>query len=74
MDVAADAVTAAGLSTVGLLATGFTMEQEFYRERFASRGLRVLVPGPADRAQVHRVIYEELCIGVVREESRWAYR
>jgi aspartate racemase len=73
VDVAADAVTAAGLSTVGLLATGFTMEQEFYRERFASHGLRVLVPDAADRAEVHRVIYEELCVGVVREESRLAY-
>jgi aspartate racemase len=74
VDVAADAVTGAGLSTAGLLATAFTMEQEFYRDRFAARGVRVLVPGPKDRAEVHRVIYEELCLGVVREESRQAYR
>jgi amino-acid racemase len=73
VDVAADAVTAAGLSTVGLLATGFTMEQEFYRDRFASQGVRILVPDAADRAEVHRVIYQELCVGVVREESRLAY-
>jgi amino-acid racemase len=74
VDVAAGAVTAAGLSTVGLLATGFTMEQDFYRDRFASRGVRLIVPDTRDRAQVHRVIYEELCLGVVREESRQAYR
>ncbi len=74
VDVAGDAVSAAGLSTVGLLATGFTMAEPFYRERFASRGLRVILPGEADRAEVHRVIYEELCLGVVREESRRAYR
>jgi aspartate racemase len=74
VDVAAEAVTAAGLSTVGVLATGFTMEQDFYRDRFAAHGLRVLVPGAADRAEVHRVIYQELCLGVVREESRRAYR
>jgi aspartate racemase len=74
VDVAAGAVTAAGLSTVGLLATGFTMEQDFYRDRFATWGVRVIVPDTQDRAEVHRVIYEELCLGVVREESRQAYR
>lgn len=73
-DVAADAVTAAGLSSVGLLGTAFTMEQDFYRERLAARGLTVLVPPRADRAAVHRIIYDELCVGVIREESRQAYR
>jgi aspartate racemase len=74
VDVAAAAVTRAGLTTVGLLATGFTMEQSFYRDRLASHGLSVLVPSAEDRAEVHRVIYEELCVGVVREESRQVYR
>jgi aspartate racemase len=64
---------AAGLRRVGLLGTAFTMEQDFYRDRLAGHGLEVLVPGPEDRALVHRVIYEELCLGVVREESRAAY-
>jgi aspartate racemase len=73
-DATADAVTAAGLDTVGLLGTAFTMEQEFYRDRLAGHGLRVLVPPADDRAQVHRVIYDELCLGVVREESREVYR
>ena len=73
VDVTAAAIGAAGLSRVGLLATAFTMEQDFYRDRLAAHGLEVLVPGPADRAEVHRVIYEELCLGVLREESRAAY-
>lgn len=73
-DVTADAVRAAGLRRVGLLGTAFTMEQPFLRERLGSHGLDVLVPGAADRALVHRVIYDELCRGVVREESRAAYR
>jgi aspartate racemase len=61
------------VETVGLLGTAFTMEQEFYRDRLASHGLSVLVPPEDDRALVHRVIYDELCLGVVREESRKAY-
>jgi aspartate racemase len=73
-DTTAAAVRAAGLTTVGLLATAFTMEQDFYRDRLGGHGLRVLVPDAADRAEVHRVIYEELCLGVVREGSRQAYR
>jgi aspartate racemase len=73
-DATAAAVRAAGLTTVGLLGTAFTMEQAFYRDRLAGQGLRVLVPEAADRAEVHRVIYEELCLGVVRAESRDSYR
>ncbi|MFJ7203654.1 aspartate/glutamate racemase family protein [Streptomyces sp. NPDC098789] len=73
-DATADAVRAAGLSRVGLLGTAFTMEQDFYRGRLAASGLDVLVPDPRGRALVHRVIYEELCLGVVREASRAAYR
>ncbi len=73
-DATAAAVRLDGLSTVGLLGTAFTMEQDFYRDRLAGHGLRVLVPDAADRAVVHRIIYEELCLGVVREASREAYR
>ncbi|MFD7033227.1 aspartate/glutamate racemase family protein [Streptomyces sp. NPDC059917] len=73
-DATADAVRAAGLSRVGLLGTAFTMEQDFYRGRLAASGLDVLVPGAQARALVHRVIYEELCLGVVSEASRAAYR
>ncbi|MFJ2861890.1 aspartate/glutamate racemase family protein [Kitasatospora sp. NPDC087314] len=73
-DATARAVRAAGLRRVGLLGTAFTMEQDFYRARLAAHDLDVLVPGPDGRALVHRVIYQELCLGVVREESRAAYR
>ena len=73
-DVTADAINRTGLSTVGLLGTAFTMEQAFYRDRLASHGLTVLVPPPEDRAAVHRIIYQELCLGVLREESRQVYR
>ena len=66
VDVAARAVRAAGPQVVGLLGTAFTMEQDFYRGRLADHGLDVLVPPPEDRAEVHRIIYEELCLGVVR--------
>jgi aspartate racemase len=73
-DVTAQAVRAAGLGRVGLLATAYTMEQGFLRERLAGHGLTVVVPDADDRALVHRVIYDELCLGVVTEESRQAYR
>lgn len=74
-DPTAAAIRAAGLQRVGLLGTRFTMEQPFYRERLESRhGIQVLVPDEADRQLVHRVIYEELCLGTVREASRQAYR
>ena len=73
-DVTAAAVRTAGLERIGLLGTAFTMEQPFLRERLAAAGLQVLVPGPSDRAEVHRVVYEELCLGVVRPESRAFYQ
>ncbi len=72
-DATAEAVRAAGVLTVGLLATAYTMEQDFYRHRLESHGLEVLVPHASDRAEVHRIIYEELCVGVVREQSRRTY-
>lgn len=74
-DPTAVRVRAAGMHRVGLLGTAFTMEQSFYRGRLEQRhGLEVLVPGDADRALVHRVIYEELVQGRVEAGSRAAYR
>ncbi len=72
-DITASAVRAAGLTRVGLLATAYTMEQRFYRDRVSAGGLEVLVPDADDRAAVHRVIYDELCLGVIRDESRRRY-
>ncbi|GAA2532705.1 aspartate/glutamate racemase family protein [Streptomyces levis] len=73
-DATADAVRASGLRRVGLLGTAFTMEQDFYRGRLEQAGLDVRVPDEDGRALVHRVIYEELCLGVVRDDSRAAYQ
>jgi len=69
------AIRRAGFGRVGLLGTRFTMEQAFYRERLRDiHGLDVLVPDDASREVVHRVIYEELCLGMIRDASREAYR
>jgi aspartate racemase len=74
-DATGEAIRAAGLRKVGLLGTRFTMEQAFYRERLEQRsGVEVLVPSEQDRKRVHAVIYEELCLGNVRAESRAAFR
>jgi aspartate racemase len=73
-DATAAAVRAANLTRVGLLGTAFTMEQTFYRDRLEQHGLTVFVPGQQDRQRVHGVIYDELCHGIVRPESRAAYR
>lgn len=72
-DVTAEAVTASGMQTVGLLGTAFTMERPFYAERLAAHGIRTIVPEEDDRAAVHSVIYDELVHGVIREESRRRY-
>ncbi|MCG9055742.1 aspartate/glutamate racemase family protein [Laribacter hongkongensis] len=72
-DATAAAIQAAGLDCVGLLGTRFTMEQDFYRARLKARGIRVLVPEADDRATVHRIIYDELCLGDIRPASRTAY-
>ncbi|MEO7251496.1 MAG: aspartate/glutamate racemase family protein [Arenimonas sp.] len=73
-DPTADEIKRAGFSTIGLLGTRFTMEQEFYRDRLRERhGLHVLIPKQEDREIVHRVIYEELCLGKVIAESRSEY-
>ena len=74
-DATAAAIKQAGLSRVGLLGTRFTMEQDFYRDRLRERhGLQVLIPKQEDRELVHRVIYEELCLGKVLPASRAEYR
>ena len=74
-DPTAQAVKQAGIGRIGLLGTRFTMEEDFYRGRLVQRhGLDVIVPDPAERETIHRVIYDELCLGKVEERSRRAYR
>ena len=72
-DATADAVVAAGIETVGLLGTKFTMEQDFYRGRLESHGLQVVVPPEDERERVHAVIYDELVQGELRSSSREEY-
>lgn len=73
-DVTASAIRQAGFIRVGLLGTRFTMEQPFYRERLAQHGLDVCVPGAEDQDVIHQIIFSELCLGIVQEESRLAYQ
>ncbi|MBC7277492.1 amino acid racemase [Nocardioides sp.] len=72
-DTTAAAVGAAGVGRVGLLGTGFTMSQPFYADRLRGHGLEVTVPAQRDQDTVHRIIYEELCLGTFLDSSRQAY-
>ncbi|MBD9646058.1 MULTISPECIES: aspartate/glutamate racemase family protein [unclassified Pantoea] len=73
-DATAQRIRQAGVKKVGLLATAFTMEQEFYKGRLNQSEIDVLVPDAAGRKVVHDIIYQELCLGVIRDESRAQYR
>ncbi len=74
-DPTAAEIKQAGFSTVGLLGTRFTMEQDFYRTRLQTKyGLQVLTPPSSDREIIHQIIYEELCLGKIEPKSRAEYR
>jgi aspartate racemase len=69
-DATADVIRSTGLSTIGLLGTAYTMEQDFYVGRLRARhGLNVLVPQAEDRRRIHDIIYDELCLGVIDDQS-----
>lgn len=72
-DATAERIHQAGITTVGLLGTRFTMEQDFYRGRLEHHHLNVLVPNAGDRQVVHQVIYDELCVGTIDPVSRQHY-
>lgn len=73
-DATADAAAEAGYSRLGLLGTRFTMEESFYRQRLQrNQPIEVVVPEAAMRAEVDRIIFEELCLGTIRDESRRVY-
>jgi aspartate racemase len=73
-DATAQKIKAAGISKIGLLGTRFTMEFDFYKGRLIDKhGLTVITPNNPDRKMIHRVIYEELCLGIVKQESREQY-
>lgn len=72
-DATAQAINEAGLTSPGLMATAFTMEQTFYTDRLVAAGLTPVLPGVDDRAETHRIIYEELCKDIITAESEAAY-
>ncbi len=74
VDVAAKAVRAAGFDAVGVLGTRFTMEQPFYVNSFTRHAVGCVMPDELDRAEVHRIIFDELCKGEVRDASRQTLR
>ncbi len=74
-DCLAEELKAAQFSNVGLLGTRFTMEQDFYKDRLRQRhGIEALIPNEAQRERVHRIIYDELCVGRIESSSREEYR
>ncbi len=74
-DATGEQIRAAGYQSVGLLATRFTMEEDFYRGRLVERfGLDVLVPPADERDQIHAIIYNELCQGIIKDESKRMYQ
>ena len=72
-EAAADELAANGITRVGLLGTKYTMTQEFYRDKLIAHDIDVLIPEGEDIDLVNRVIFDELCLGVVKEDSRAAY-
>jgi aspartate racemase len=73
-DATANAIIQSGVRRVGLLGTRFTMDQDFYRSRLETHGLSVVLPSQDDRKLVNRVIYDELCLGEIRDDSRREYQ
>ena len=72
-DATARAIQAQGLTKIGLLGTQFTMTQDFYKQRLITAGLEIVIPKDEARAEVHRIIYDELCQGQLLDSSRQYY-
>ena len=73
-DATADAIKQKGLTKIALLGTQFTMTEDFYKQRLIDAGLQVLIPDADARAEVHRIIYDELCQGQLLDSSRHYYK
>lgn len=73
-DATANQIKKSNLHTVGLLGTKYTMEQDFYKARIKSNGIKVLVPNDSEREMINKVIYEELCLGNIKQSSRDYYK
>jgi len=74
VDVTAEKIKAKGINKVGLLGTRFTMEDNFYRDRLRKHGIEAIIPSEKEREIVHSVIYNELCLGVIKESSREKFK
>ena len=72
-DATAKEILGQNIGKVALLGTAFTMEQDFYKARLQHYGIDVVIPNEADRKTVHRIIYEELCLGVINPDSQQKY-
>jgi aspartate racemase len=72
-EVTADKLEKHGIRKVALLGTKYTMEQDFYKNKIVDRGIDVLIPESEDRIRINDIIYNELCLGIIREESKRAY-
>lgn len=73
-DATASRIKENGLRTVGLLGTKYTMEQDFYKARLELNGIKVIVPHATEREHINKIIYEELCLGKIHQESRDYYK
>ncbi len=73
-EATANQIKKSNISTVGLLGTKYTMEQEFYKSRLESNGIRVLIPNHSEREIINKVIFEELCLGNIQQSSREYYK
>ncbi|MEB2492187.1 amino acid racemase [Peribacillus frigoritolerans] len=73
-DSTAKQIQKSNISTVGLLGIKYTMEQDFYKTRIETNGIKVLIPSEEDRKVINKVIYEELCLGEIQQSSREYYK
>ncbi|NLB88952.1 MAG: aspartate/glutamate racemase family protein [Syntrophomonadaceae bacterium] len=73
-DASAKEIKKNNINTVGLLGTKYTMEQDFYKTRIESHGINVLIPDDTEREMVNKIIYKELCLGIIQESSRDYYK
>lgn len=73
VDAVADVLESQGITRVGLLGTKYTMTQDFYKQKLIDRGIAVVIPGEEDVETVNDIIFHELCVGTIREESRKVY-
>lgn len=72
-DATAQAILAQNMTKIGLLGTAYTMQKNFFKDRLAQHGIETIVPAKEEQEQVHRIIFEELCQGIINPDSKQAY-